>query len=117
MRNKIRYKTLKRYLIHPATVRAEIRRNPILRPYLGHWNASARVSGWGHTHGYIQVESDLIESNHISRDEWRDVCENVYSTKVYLYCEFEHCKNGWTEKHLEELNNILKKYNIKLEDK
>ena len=114
MRNqKIRSKTKKRYILNPATVKAEIRKNPLLSKYLGHYNSS-RVSGWGHTHGYIQVESKWIECNHISRTEYNDVCENVYTTKIKLYAEFEHAKYGWTEAHNEELKKIAGKYKIEL---
>jgi hypothetical protein len=111
----MRHKTRKRYLINPLTVRAAIKKNPLLSGYIGQWCASSRVSGWGHTYGYIQVESTLIECNPISRNEYVDICENVYSTKVELYCEQKHSKEGWTDKHAEDLQKILNTFKIKLE--
>jgi hypothetical protein len=116
MKFKRRNITKKRYIINPLTIRAEVKRNELLARFIGHWNES-RIRGWGHTYGYIQIESKLVECNQISRTEYKDVCENVYTTEVSLYCEFDHCKNGWTEKHTDELQNILLKYNITLERK
>lgn len=113
---RLRHKTKKSYIVNPLTIRAEIRRNKLLGSYLGHWRASAKVKGWGHTSGYIQVESKLIDCKFNYRTEYEDCYTNIYSVEVYLYAEYEWEKKGWTEQHTVELKKILNKNNLILSE-
>lgn len=62
MKHRKKWRMKKTYLVHPASVRACLKRAGI---EIGRWCASSRVSGWGNFYGnpiYIEEEPKFIKT-------------------------------------------------------
>ncbi|GEM_PF-5927373 len=113
-KRKRRQYTKVKWLVNPQSIKAEIKKNPILKSYLGYWIKSSRVSGWGRSCGYIQIDTFAVDWKNIRRTDYADYNESIFSCKILLSAENDYSKKGWEEKHLEEIKKIAEKFNIEL---